>query len=124
MDIVNLAANGRGRGADTGGDDWDLITFFENGTDYGQAAGGAFLSLMGLIGLIWGATLLVKKLMSEQSRESWVKIVALLLIGGALLASGITLVLNFANGGATTIEDMGNGNSAIMASLGVLPLGV
>ena len=36
-------------------------------------------------GLVWGGFLLVKKLMSEQSRESWLKIVALIIIGGAFV---------------------------------------
>lgn len=106
-----LAQQSRGEGIQSsgGGGDWDLVTLFENMTEYGQVAGGAFLSLMGLIGVIWGATLLVKKLLSEQSRESWVKIVALLIIGGALLFSGITLVLKFAEGGRDTIEEFGTG---------------
>lgn len=119
IDTQVLAAKGDGRGADLGGaEDWDMKTFFENATQYSQVAGGAFLSLMGVIGLIWGGVLLLKKLMSEQSRESWVKIVALLLVGGALLASGITLLLNFAQGGATTIEDLGGGGAIFGSFVG------
>lgn len=92
-----------------GGGDWDLETFFTNATDYAKVAGGAFLSLVGVIGIIWGGTLLIKKLMSEQSRESWVKIVALIILGGALLFGGINLILDFAEGGKNTVENFGTG---------------
>lgn len=109
VSTMNLAQGGGQGIQSTGGGDWDLIKLFENMTEYGQVAGGAFLSFMGLLGVIWGGTLLIKKLMSEQSRESWVKIVALLLLGGALLFSGIGLILKFAEGGKDTIEEFGAG---------------
>ena len=109
VSTMNLAQGGGQSIQSTGGGDWDLIKLFENMTEYGQVAGGAFLSFMGLLGVIWGGTLLIKKLMSEQSRESWVKIVALLLLGGALLFSGIGLILKFAEGGKDTIEEFGAG---------------
>lgn len=97
-----LAQSGRGG-------DWDLETFFTNATEYSKVAGGAFLSLVGIIGIIWGGTLLIKKLMSEQSRESWVKIVSLIIVGGALLFGGINLILDFAEGGKNTVENFGTG---------------
>lgn len=109
VSMMNLAQGGGQGIQSSGGGDWDLIKLFENMTEYGQVAGGAFLSFMGLLGVIWGGTLLIKKLMSEQSRESWVKIVALLLLGGALLFSGIGLILKFAEGGKDTIEEFGAG---------------
>lgn len=98
------------------GESWDLQTFFENAASSSQTIGGAFLTLMGMIGVIWGATLLVKKLMSEQDRTSWIKIAALIIIGGALAFTGITMVLNFARGGQQTIDDLGNGSAGAIVA--------
>ena len=98
--------------------EWDLISFFQNANNYGQLAGGAFLSLMGVVAIIWGGTLLVKKLMSQQSQESWLKIILLILIGGALMASGFGLISTIAQGGQTTIEDLGGGVVLLSSLLG------
>ena len=93
---------------------WDLKTFFDNATDYMQTIGGAFLALIGIGGLTWGGFLLVRKLMGGQQaqQDSWFKIVALILVGGAMLFGGMTLLLNFAQGGKDTIENFGNGGGA------------
>ena len=93
---------------------WDLETFFKNATNYTQTIGGAFLALIGIAGLTWGGFLLVRKLMGGQQaqQDSWFKIVALILIGGAMLFGGMTLLLNFAQGGKDTIENFGNGGGA------------
>lgn len=97
---------------------WDLKSFFDNAKDYGQLAGGSFLSLMGLVAVIWGGTLLLKKLMSQQSNESWLKIIGLIIIGGAIMATGITLITTIAAGGQTTIEDLGGGVVLLSSLLG------
>lgn len=93
---------------------WDLKTFFDNSTNYTQSVGGAFLALIGIAGLTWGGFLLVRKLMGGQQaqQDSWFKIVALILVGGAMLFGGMTLLLNFAQGGKDTIENFGNGGGA------------
>lgn len=89
---------------------WDLKTFFENAGDYTQLIGGGFLALIGTIGVIYGGYLLVKKLMAgQQNQDSWVKIAALIIIGGALMATGASLIFTIAEGGQQTIEDLGGG---------------
>lgn len=98
----------------TANDSWDLESFFNNATDYTQTIGGAFLALIGIAGLTWGGFLLVRKLMGGQQaqQDSWFKIVALILVGGAMLFGGMTLLLNFAEGGKDTIENFGSGGGA------------
>ncbi|WP_460802219.1 hypothetical protein [Nocardiopsis aegyptia] len=65
---------------------------------------------MGTVGVIWGGVLLIKKLMaSQQDQTSWIKILGLILVGGALMAGGFGLISNIAEGGQTTIEDLGGG---------------
>lgn len=106
-----MAQSGANVSAESG---WDLETFLNNTTEYGQVIGGSILSLMGMIGVVWGGVLLVKKLLSEQSRDNWVRIAALILVGGAMLFGGITLILRFARGGSDTIENFGNGGGVAL----------
>lgn len=92
---------------------WDLETFFKSATKYTQEVGGAFLALIGIAGLVWGGFLGVRKLMGGQQaqQDSWFKIVALIIVGGAMLFGGMALLLNFAAGGRSTIENFGNGEA-------------
>ena len=106
-----LAQAGTDSGTGDSGSSWDLKSFLDNAGSYGKVVGGSLLSLMGLIGVIWGGVLLVKKLLSEQSRENWIKILALILIGGALMYGGLSLILNFARGGKDTVTKFGNDDS-------------
>lgn len=114
-----LAQGGSGVTADSS---WDLKTFFDNSTDYTQTVGGAFLALIGIAGLTWGGFLLVRKLMGGQSaqQDSWFKIVALILVGGAMLFGGMTLLLNFAQGGKDTIENFGNGGTILVDQINLV----
>lgn len=99
MNITNLPAAG-----------WDLVSFFDNARTYVGTAGGGLLTLMGTVGVVWGGVLLIKKLMaSQQDQTSWIKIIGLILIGGALMVGGFSLISNIAAGGRTTIEDLGGG---------------
>lgn len=107
-----LAQRTRADNVDVSADNnWDLETFFQNSTKYTQNVGGAFLALIGIAGLTWGGFLGVRKLMGGQQAQadSWFKIVALIITGGAMLFGGMALLLNFAAGGKTTIENFGNG---------------
>lgn len=103
--------------------EWDLISFFENAKDYVGIAGGGLLALLGTVGVVWGGVLLIKKLMaSQQDQTSWLKIIALIIFGGALMVGGFVLISNIASGGKTTIEDLGGGMILLQ---GLLPgLGV
>lgn len=89
---------------------WDLLSFLQSATEYVRVAGGSLLALMGTAGVVWGGVLLVKKLMaSQQDQTSWAKIIGLILIGGALMVGGFSLISTIAAGGKTTIEDLGGG---------------
>ena len=92
---------------------WDLENFFNNSTNYTQKVGGAFLALIGIAGVVWGGFLMVRKLMGGQQaqQDSWFKIVALIIVGGAMLFGGMAILLNFAKGGKDTIEKFGNQRS-------------
>ena len=99
--------------------DWDLVSFFENSKEYLGIAGGAALTLAGLIAVVWGGILIVKKLMSQQDQTSWVKIIGLIIIGGALMGSGGKIIFDISSGGEKTIKDLGGG--FIMATQYYLP---
>ncbi len=90
---------------------WDLTSFLENAKGQIQAWGGALLMLLGAAGLIWGAVLLLKKLMSPQNSQQsgWGTIAMLILVGGALGTGGWNLISAVGSGGQTTIEELGGG---------------
>ncbi len=90
--------------------DWDLASALTNATAYAQLIGGGFLTLVGVVAIIYGGYLLVKKLMAgQQNQDSWIKIVILIIVGGALSVSGFSLISEIAAGGKTTIEELGGG---------------
>jgi membrane-bound ClpP family serine protease len=87
---------------------WDIVSFLGNALVYIKTAGGGLLMLMGIAALVWGGVLLTKKLMSgQQNQDSWVKIICLVIIGGAIGVGGFNLVFMLGSGGKTTIEDLG-----------------
>lgn len=87
---------------------WDLVSFLENAGEYVKTGGGALLILMGLAALVWGGVLLLKKLMGgQQNQDSWIKIIGMMIIGGAIAVGGFTLIFTIGSGGKKTIEDLG-----------------
>lgn len=102
-----------------GKDGWDLENFFNNSTNYTQKVGGAFLALIGIAGVVWGGFLMLRKLMGGQQaqQDSWFKIVALIIVGGAMLFGGMTILLNLAKGGKDTIENFGKQRSGVTPSM-------
>lgn len=89
---------------------WDLVSFLENAGEYVKTGGGALLVLMGLAALVWGGILVIKKLMSgQQNQDNWLKIIGLMIVGGAIAVGGFSLIFTIGSGGKKTIEDLGGG---------------
>jgi hypothetical protein len=87
---------------------WDVVSFFENAGEFVKTAGGGLLVAMGLVALVWGGVLLLKKLMAgQQNNDSWIKIIMLMIVGGAIAVGGFALIFTIGSGGKTTIEDLG-----------------
>jgi len=100
---------------------WDIISALSNAKDWGTIAGGAFITLLGLAVVIVGIVFLVKKLIGNGNggnEKGWLLIIAMIVVGGALLYGGINLVLNIAEGGKTTVEELGGGFAVIGGYLG------
>jgi hypothetical protein len=104
---------------------WDLVSFLKNAKVYANTVGGALITLLGLAVVIWAAVLIAKKFFgSNQGQgDSWAKIVVMIIVGGALLAGGITLITTIAKGGKATIEELGGGFILIQHALPLLGLG-
>lgn len=117
MDNIMLLAQGGtgGTGGGGGNSGWNITTFFENGKDMAETAGGAFLGLIGVIALLVAGFKLFQKLTNEQSRESWAKIVGLIVLGGVLLYGGYAMLANLAEGGKNTIDEFGDSGGGGMA---------
>jgi hypothetical protein len=91
---------------------WDLVSFLTNATSYVKTGGGALLILMGIAALVWGGVQLVIKLMGgaqSQNQTSWIKIILMIIIGGAIAVGGFSLVFTIGSGGKKTIDDLGGG---------------
>lgn len=94
--------------ASGGGGGWDIVEFLTNGQDYGQKVGGALLGLAGLVAIVWGGVLGVKKLMSEQSRDSWFRAGGLIFVGGLLFFGGLNMLMNISSGAKDTVNNFGD----------------
>ncbi|MEO3931454.1 hypothetical protein WMO79_01385 [Micrococcaceae bacterium Sec7.4] len=89
---------------------WDIVSFLTNAMSYLKTAGGALLILMGVASLVWGGVMLVMKLVGgaqSQNPTSWVKIIMMIIIGGAIAVGGFGLVFTIGSGGKKTIDDLG-----------------
>lgn len=90
---------------------WDLTSFLTNAKSQVQLWGGSALMLLGVVGLVWGGVLLIKKLManpqSAGQQQGWGTIALLILVGGALSTGGWTLISTIGSGGQQTITDLG-----------------
>lgn len=100
LTTVNYLASGSG---------WDLTSFLDNAQNQVSTWGGAFLMLVGIVGVIWAAFQIVSGLMSHGKKQvSYGMNAVLLLISGALATTGLSLVMDIAAGGKKTIEDLGS----------------
>lgn len=96
---------------------WDLTSFLENANTQITNWGGAFLIIMGTIGIIFSAYQIISTLMSQGKKQAnYASNIILLIISGALATTGITLVFEIAGGGAKTINDLGTAGGTIMSS--------
>lgn len=87
---------------------WDLTSFLSNATNQVQTWGGAFLTLVGVVGVVWASFQIISGLMSQGKKQvSYGTNAILLLVSGALVATGIDLVLEISKGGQQTIQDLG-----------------
>lgn len=87
---------------------WDLTSFLTNATNQVQTWGGGFLTLVGVVGVVWAAFQIISGLMSQGKKQvSYGTNVILLLVSGALFATGLDLVLEISKGGQQTIQDLG-----------------
>lgn len=92
---------------------WDITSFLKNATN--SAKGWLQLALVGTGVIVVGVMgfHLARKLLAgpqtAQQTMGWGKIIAGILLGGALMTSGFTLLSDVASGGQKTITDLGNG---------------
>lgn len=108
LDLANTASTYILAADPESGGGWDIVEFLTNGQDYGQKVGGALLSLAGLLAIVWGGVLGVKKLMSEQSRDSWFRAGGLIFVGGLLFFGGLNMLMNISSGAKDTVNNFGN----------------
>lgn len=102
-------------------ENWDVGTFLENAQTTIHEWGNLLLLLLGTIMMVWAGVLIFKKLTATQQTEGqqagWFKIALLLLIGGALMAVGFSIMADLGSGGATSIGELGKGSMLLGSNL-------
>lgn len=97
---------------------WDIGTVLQNSTSTLKTWGNSLIILIGVVMVIAAVYQAAKALMSHgQAPVSWPKIIVLLILGGAFMAGGFIFVSGVAEGGKTTIEQLGEGGAVLMAIL-------
>lgn len=121
MDKLTLAATETAAPLALPGAAWDLVSFLNNAQAYLMVAGGALITLIGLVLVVWSVVYIAKKFLGGNNgqQDSWIKIVVMLLIGGALMTGGIVLITSIAAGGKATIDDLGSGLILLQSGLGL-----
>lgn len=95
---------------------WDLKTAIDSFKKYGEGIAGSVIGLIGIAILIVAMYHIFKKFTSSQpgGGESWGKVVAMLIVGGAMFSTGGWLLFKaIAEGGQKTISDAGAGKALI-----------
>ncbi len=113
LNLMDLAYLANTVSADGSG--WDITSFLSNATDTMQQWGGAFLVLVGVVGVVWASFQIISGLMSGGKKQvSYGTQAFLLLVSGALATTGLSLVMNIAAGGKATIEGIAAGSTISM----------
>ena len=89
---------------------WDIANFLKNLLKKVQDWGGLLVMAMGAAGVVWGFIQAIIGLISHGKKPTnWLVIIALIVVGGALMVGGWNLMNSIAEGGRTTINELGGG---------------
>lgn len=90
-------------------DGFSISTFLSNAQDFAIMIGRYVIIIIGVVMIIAGIYQIAKGLMSGgKGQVNWVMSILCLLVGGALVAGGISWVAKIAGGGKTELESMGS----------------
>ena len=92
---------------------WDVGSFLQNLGNVLKTWGSYIVTIIGVIMVIAAAYQIAKGLISHgKTQTNWAVTILLLIIGGALMSiGGWDLLVNVAQGGKTTIENIGSGTA-------------
>lgn len=102
-----------------GAGEWDLRTFLTNSFATLGDWFGLAVMILGIVAVAYAIWQIVSGLMSHGKKQTnWALAIILLLVGGALsMSTGFSFVQGIAEGGKTTIEDLG-GQTIMMFEAG------
>lgn len=92
---------------------WDIGSFLNNTKSTLQSWGSSLIILIGVVMVIVSVYKIASGLISHGKQQTnWAIAIILLIVGGAFMVGGWTFVNTVAQGGGTTINDLGNGTGA------------
>jgi uncharacterized membrane protein len=84
-----------------------ITNIINNAQGQVQTVGGAILSILGAVALIVAGYKIVTGLISHGKKETnWFVVIILIIVGGALLASGFGLMQSISNFGEEAINEL------------------
>lgn len=86
---------------------WDVTQFLANAQNITTTVGGSLMTVLGVIAVLVAVFKGFSKMTSEQSRSSWPKIIGLFVLGGMMIAGGISLFISMASGVKGTVDMLG-----------------
>lgn len=88
---------------------WDAESFLKNTETTLKTLGGLIMAVLGVAALIVAAFKLFQKFTSEEKARqiSWFTIIGLFIIAGLLIFGGMQVFTAIAQGGNTTLVDLG-----------------
>ena len=96
---------------------WDLGSFLTNATSSAKNWISLGIMLLGVVMLGMGAFYFFRKLTASQQtagqQKGYMTIIALVLVGGAFMSGGFTLMDKVGSGGQKTIEELGGGTAIV-----------
>lgn len=95
---------------------WDLISALNNTGSFGKKVGGAIIIVLGIILITYGAFKVFKAITGREGSEGpqWFKAFLAIVAGGAMEFGAWALFESIANGGQTTVSQLGGGGVVML----------
>lgn len=104
LDLLNDSMNSMVFGA------WDPMNVLDGAQDWLKKGGAKFLTVLGIIAIIWGGWYLFRTVIASQQKGRFVGLaIAALVIGAILAVGGMKFLHDVSSGGYKGVKEVGGG---------------